>query len=452
MAEKEAEQPAELPNPEQQDEGSDNESSISNEPDNTQQLTRLETELKDEMGSIASQVKETVLGMKQQIEKKFLELDRQINNIETHLRDHNNNQGISQIRNSTPLQINTISDMQTSNIPMSQSENPVVSQMAPSRVEFNLHGTNSNTTSASTSQARADNYVKLRPQTFTGTDDDFEDFLTQFEITSEINGWNYRSKSLYLANSLTGAARALLNELNADQRRDYQSLVQKLTERYGSENRAEVFRSQLKSRVKGKGETTAQLAQAIRKLTRQAYPKVSVDVVEALAVDHFLDALPEVQIRLRLREVGPSTLAEAEKIAVRMEANILADKQRTRFVGKVEQSQQNKGSQDQSTEQQIENISKRIDSLSRSVQNLSQQQRSNILPNSRNFQPRNPYHNPRPNRPNNRNLPPQRNFQPRGGNPNVNHPNNGPPQFQRNQFRQQGNFRQPAQGSAARLN
>ena len=196
--------------------------------------------------------------------------------------------------------------MQTSNIPMSQSENSVVSQMAPSRVEFNLHGTNSNTTSASNSQARADNYVKLRPQTFTGTDDDFEDFLTQFEINSEINGWNLQAKSLYLANSLTGAARALLNELNADQRRDYQSLVQKLTERYGSENRAEVFRSQLKSRVKGKGETTAQLAQAIRKLTRQAYPKVSVDVVEALAVDHFLDALPEVQIRLRLREVGPS--------------------------------------------------------------------------------------------------------------------------------------------------
>ena len=70
------------------------------------------------MGSVASQVKETVLGMKQQIEQKFLELDRHINNIETHLRDHNNNQGISQIRNSTPLQINTISDMQTSNIPI----------------------------------------------------------------------------------------------------------------------------------------------------------------------------------------------------------------------------------------------------------------------------------------------------------------------------------------------
>ena len=98
-----------------------------------------------------------------------------------------------------------------------------------------------------------------------------------------MNGCDYKSKSLYLANSLTGTARALLNELTAEQRRDYQSLVQKFSERYGSENRAEVIHSQLKSRVIGKGETTAQLAQAIRKLARQAYRRVSLDVVEALA-------------------------------------------------------------------------------------------------------------------------------------------------------------------------
>ena len=103
------------------------------------------------------------------------------------------------------------------------------------------------------------------------------------------------------------------------------SLVQKLTERYGSENKADVFRSQVKSRVKGKGETTAELAKSVRKLTRQAYPKVSLDVVEALAADHFIDALPETEIRLRLCEVGPTTLAEAEKIAVRMEAHRISN-------------------------------------------------------------------------------------------------------------------------------
>ena len=79
----------------------------------------------------------------------------------------------------------------------------------------------------------------------------------------------------------------MLNELTSEQRRDYSSLVQKFTARYGSENRAEVFRAQLKSRIKQKAETIPELAQAIKKLTRQAYSKAGLDVIEALALDHF---------------------------------------------------------------------------------------------------------------------------------------------------------------------
>ena len=165
-----------------------------------------------------------------------------------------------------------------------------------------------------------DNSVKLKPQNFSGADDDFRDFLPQFEITAEINNWDYRAKSLYLANCLTGSARTLLNEVLSEQRRHYICLVRKLIERYVSEHRAEVFSSQLKTRTKGKGETIPQLAMSIRKLTRQSYPNSSLDVIEALSLDHFNDTLSETEIRLRLREVGPKTLAEAEKIAVRMEA------------------------------------------------------------------------------------------------------------------------------------
>ena len=71
-------------------------------------------------------------------------------------------------------------------------------------------------------------------------------------------------------------------------------------------------------------------------MIRQSYPNASASVIEALALDHFIDALSESEIRLRLREVGPKRLSEAEKIAVRIEAYRIADKQRIRFVGKVE--------------------------------------------------------------------------------------------------------------------
>ena len=67
---------------------------------------------------------------------------------------------------------------------------------------------------------KGDNFVKLKPPNHSGTDE-FEDFLVQFEVTSAINGWNYKAKSLYLANSLMGTARLLLSELTDEQRRDY---------------------------------------------------------------------------------------------------------------------------------------------------------------------------------------------------------------------------------------
>ena len=191
--------------------------------------------------------------------------------------------------------------------------------------------TNSESLNSNLVYARGDQSIKLKPQSYSGVEnDDFEDWLAQFEIRAVINGWDYRAKSLYLAKILVGEARSLLNELSDTQRRDYQSLVQNLTSRFGFENRAEVFHAQLKSRVKQKGETIAQLAHAIKKLTRQSYPKVSQDLIEALALDHFIDAISETEIRLRLREVGPKSLSETEAIAVRMEAHRIADRQRTK--------------------------------------------------------------------------------------------------------------------------
>lgn len=435
---------------------SDNESVASNEPDNTQ-ISRLETELKDEMGSIARQVKQTILEMHEQMRQKFSDLDSQMQNMQSQIRDQNNNQGITQFRNSTPVR--------TLGAPVTRSmgcnDNASNGQMPHPAVSFNLPGLNSNaeTSSSMTSQTRVDNSVKLKPQTFSGNDE-FEDFLTQFEITSEINNWDYKAKSLYLANSLTGSARTLLNELTAEQRRDYASLVQKLMERYGSQNRAEVFRSQLKSRVKGKGETIQQLAMSIRKLTRQSYPNVSLEVIEALSLDHFIDALSDTDIRLRLREVAPKTLAEAEKIAITIEAYRLADKQKMRLVGKVEEGDQNvsvkhdniRQTDDQNfLEKRLEELTKNVDSIQKSIQSIAQRQNFQVRTNSNNYRQSTP--NNRQNTGNNSNFNSGQ-FQSRGGNSRQNHfqqthPSARPPRYQNNR---QGNYNQPNQGSGFRLN
>ena len=206
-------------------------------------------------------------------------------------------------------------------LPDGQNFQPSVYEMVPAYQNF--------------STPRPTNNLKMKPQTYSG-DEDLQDFLAQFQITTEINGWDYTQKSLYLASSLTGGARSLLSEMNERERRDFCSLEEKLKARYGSENKAEVFRTQLKSRVRGKGETIPEMAHSIRKMTRLAYPTGSQDVIEALSLDNFIDALNDSDIRLRLREIAPKTISEAEKIAVRMEAHRLADRNRNKLVCNVD--------------------------------------------------------------------------------------------------------------------
>ena len=101
-------------------------------------------------------------------------------------------------------------------------------------------------------------------------------------------------------------------------------------------NRSELYRTQLKSRTRNRGETIPELAQAIKKLVRQAYPGVHKDVIETLAIDHFIDALTDSEIRLRIREFDSKTLADAERSALRLESHKNADKQRNRIVGQIE--------------------------------------------------------------------------------------------------------------------
>ena len=50
------------------------------------------------------------------------------------------------------------------------------------------------------------------------------------------------------------------------------------------------------------GLRASQLAPAVKTLVKQAYPGINPDAVETLALDNFVDALPDSDIRFRVRE------------------------------------------------------------------------------------------------------------------------------------------------------
>lgn len=61
------------------------------------------------------------------------------------------------------------------------------------------------------------------------------------------------------------------------------------------------------------------------KLTRQAYPTTDHSVLNILALEQFIDALSDPDIRLRLQEARAKDINEAKIIAIRLETHRIAD-------------------------------------------------------------------------------------------------------------------------------
>ena len=169
---------------------------------------------------------------------------------------------------------------------------------------------------------------KIRPATFDGSTS-WTDYKVQFELLAELNCWDDTAKAVYLAASLRGSAQSVLGDLDGTRRRNYTALTAALGQRFGPENQTELFRVQLKNRVRKREETLPELAQAIRRLTRQAYPSADYQLQETLAKENFIDSLQDADIRWRVFQSRPDSLEDAVRVAVELEAFQVADRQRT---------------------------------------------------------------------------------------------------------------------------
>ncbi|KAJ8022819.1 hypothetical protein HOLleu_37819 [Holothuria leucospilota] len=174
---------------------------------------------------------------------------------------------------------------------------------------------------------------ETRPPPYDGTGD-WHDYAIQFELISELNGWDLITKGMQLATSLRGNALAVLGDLDSHKRRNYESLVDALTRRFGSKNQTELHRVELKNKQRKKGETLPELAQSVRRLSKLAYPDAKNDLQETLARDHFIDALADSDLRWGIYQSRPRCLNDAVKTAIEFEAFRKAENQRNINKGK----------------------------------------------------------------------------------------------------------------------
>ena len=146
------------------------------------------------------------------------------------------------------------------------------------------------------------------------------------------NGRTERKGSTFLC-LCRGLAQGVLGNLAYDTQMDYDALVQALNDRFAPPDQMELYRIQLKERRQRASETLPELAQHVRRLTNLAYPTVPADVKETLAKDHFIDALLDSDLRLKIKQARPRSLNDAVRHAVELEAYVKAESKLTESQG-----------------------------------------------------------------------------------------------------------------------
>ena len=165
----------------------------------------------------------------------------------------------------------------------------------------------------------------------------WESYLAQFEITAQLNGWSDQQKAAFLATSLTGSALNVLTNLPPGRRDDYKTLVSALESRFGTTHRTELSRVRFKNRIKQTDESLATLADDLERLGRMAYPDASVDVQNVFSRDQLVDALPDEDMRLRIKQERPKTLQLA-LIRVSCGARVVSASQQTSILPSIARS------------------------------------------------------------------------------------------------------------------
>ena len=131
-----------------------------------------------------------------------------------------------------------------------------------------------------------------------------------------------------MAISLRGPAATVLTNLPPGKHQDYGALTAALDSRFGLAHQTELNRIRLKARTRHREETLAELAEDVERLVHLA----AEAMVEVLAQDQFIDALPEEDMRLRIRQNKPASLRDALRIALELESYQTASKQKVRLV------------------------------------------------------------------------------------------------------------------------
>ncbi|ESN94407.1 hypothetical protein HELRODRAFT_164242 [Helobdella robusta] len=116
----------------------------------------------------------------------------------------------------------------------------------------------------------------------------------------EHNCWNGKERATALILALRGSAAEVLQTIPAENHFNYEVLISALDLRYGEEHMKQIYRSQLRNRTQRSGESIQQLAQDIERLTLLSYPTSDTEHRDETALDTFIKALRDSELKQSL--------------------------------------------------------------------------------------------------------------------------------------------------------
>ena len=161
--------------------------------------------------------------------------------------------------------------------------------------------------------------LRIKLQKFDGTES-WENWWAHFKNCASYNRWTERDKLAFLKGALTGNAAQVLRDTDRATTGSWKKQVKMLKSRYSGQQQAEKYRAELQIRRRKHNESLTELHQDIRRLMALAYPKLTAEAREEIACDHFTNALNNADFALKVKERAPTSLDEALRIALRLEA------------------------------------------------------------------------------------------------------------------------------------
>ena len=162
----------------------------------------------------------------------------------------------------------------------------------------------------------------VKPETYDGSAD-WDEYLCHFQVCAELGKWDEREKVLALSASLRGAARTFFMSLAKSERGDYETLLVKLGQRFGSLRQQNRWLARFESRKRQPGESIAALGDDLRQMAQKAYVGLDSIAQEALALNQLYKTIT-LEMKCRCLDRSCQTVTEAVDIIERYEG-ILGD-------------------------------------------------------------------------------------------------------------------------------